>query len=102
MRLTKFLPRPYNKIGIVCIAISTVRFIGAVYLSVIAVTSATLTYYRHKVSWMMSGTFVVSAAVDVAIASSMLYYLVQQRLGFVGKGLHGWVQLDMEQSNLSG
>ena len=93
MRLTKLLPQPYNKIGVACIAISTVRFVGAVYLSVLAVTSPNLAYYRHKVSWLLSTTFAVSAAVDVVIASSMLYYLVRQRIG--GKDLHRWVQLDM-------
>ena len=97
MRLTKFLPQPYNKIGVVCIAISIVRFVGAVYLVVLAVTSPDLAYYRNKASWMISATFAVSAAVDVAIASSMLYYLVRQRLGLRGKDLHRWVQLDIKQ-----
>jgi len=84
LRLTKLLPSPYNKIGVVCIAISTVRFVGAVYLTVMAVLAPSLAYYRHKVSWLLSATFVVSAAVDVAIASSMLYYLGRQR----GKEMH--------------
>jgi hypothetical protein len=95
MRLTKFLPQPYNKIGVVCIVISTVRFVGAVYITALAVTSSSFEYYSHKVLWLVSATFAVSAAVDVAIASSMLYYLVRQRLG--GKDLHRWVQSDVEQ-----
>lgn len=79
IRLAKLLPPPYDKIGIVCIAISTVRFAGAVYITVCGVTAPSLAGFRHKVSWLVSATFAVSAAVDVAIAVSMLYYLVRQR-----------------------
>jgi hypothetical protein len=87
LRLTKLLPQPYNKIGVVCIAISAVRFVGAFYLTVIAVISPNLADYRHKVSWLFLATFSVSAAVDVAIASSMLYYLAQKRR----REMHRWV-----------
>ncbi|KIM42482.1 hypothetical protein M413DRAFT_134912 [Hebeloma cylindrosporum] len=79
IRLAKLLPPPYDKIGTVCIAISTVRFAGAVYITVCGVTAPSLADFRHKVSWLVSATFAVSAAVDVAIAVSMLYYLVRQR-----------------------
>jgi hypothetical protein len=90
LRLIKLLPSPYNKIGVICIAISTVRFVGAFYLTVLAVISPSLAYYRHRVSWLLSATFAVSAAVDVAIASSMLYYLARQR----GKEMHRWVKIE--------
>ncbi|KIM42484.1 hypothetical protein M413DRAFT_70744 [Hebeloma cylindrosporum] len=89
LRLTKFLPRPYNKIGALCVAVSTVRFGGAIYLTVITVASSTMAEYLHKGSWIISATFTLSAAVDVTIASSMLYYLAQQRQS----EMHRWVQI---------
>ena len=71
-----------------CIAISTIRFAGAVYLTVIVVVSLSLDEHLHRVSWLISATFAISAGVDVIIATSMLYYLAQQRGGEMQRWVH--------------
>ena len=71
-----------------CIAISTIRFAGAVYLTVIVVVSLSLADFLHRISWLISATFAASAAVDVIIASSMLYYLAQKRRRKMQRWVH--------------
>ena len=70
-----------------CIVISTIRFAGVVYVTVVVVVSLTLAEFLHNISWLISTIFATSAAVDVIIASSMLYYLVQKR----GSEMKRWV-----------
>jgi hypothetical protein len=84
-----------------CIAISAIRFAGAVYLTVIAVASSSFPEYIHRVSWLISATFAISAGVDVIIASSMLYYLAQKRGGEMQRWVHSRLNIAVRTSENS-
>ncbi|KAF8189355.1 hypothetical protein BJ912DRAFT_379267 [Pholiota molesta] len=79
LRILKLLPRPWHHIGLVCIIISSLRFIASIYLTVEGIILPSIELYREKCKWIVSGVFISSAVVDIVIAVSMLYYLSRQR-----------------------
>ncbi|KAF8970088.1 hypothetical protein BDZ97DRAFT_1791886 [Flammula alnicola] len=79
LRLSRLLPRPYNHTGIICIIISSLRFIATIYLTVEGIVAINMTVYREKCEWIVSATFIASAVVDITIAVSMMYFLARQR-----------------------
>ncbi|KAF9554668.1 hypothetical protein CPC08DRAFT_821564 [Agrocybe pediades] len=78
-RLSRLFPKPYGYLGHACTAISFLRFVATVYLTVEGVTTPSLIAYRDKSGWLISTTFIVGAAVDIVIAASMLYFLVKKK-----------------------
>ncbi|KAF8960128.1 hypothetical protein BDZ97DRAFT_1922381 [Flammula alnicola] len=79
LRLSRLLPRPYNHTGIICIIISSLRFIATIYLTVEGIVAVNMTVYREKCEWIVSATFIASAVVDITVAVSMMYFLARQR-----------------------
>jgi hypothetical protein len=78
-RLAKLLPRPYSHIGWVCIALSIARFVASIYLSVEGINTPDIALFRERLKWLITVIFVVSAAVDIIIAISMLWYIGKQK-----------------------
>ncbi|KAJ3507834.1 hypothetical protein NLJ89_g6083 [Agrocybe chaxingu] len=79
LRVYRVLPKPYSYIGIFCIALSSLRFVGSVCLSYRAITSKSVQDYRKNNSWLVTILLSVGACIDVIIAASMLYYLSKKR-----------------------
>ncbi|CAA7263560.1 unnamed protein product [Cyclocybe aegerita] len=79
LRLFRVLPKPYAYIGIFCMSLSSIRFVGSVYLSYRAVTSKSVQDYRENNSWLVTTLLSTGASIDVIIAVSMLYYLSKKR-----------------------
>ncbi|KAG2004213.1 hypothetical protein CC2G_002793 [Coprinopsis cinerea AmutBmut pab1-1] len=79
VRLWRVLPRPWAYIGIFCIGVAFVRFVGSICLAVIAVTSDHIATYRVKWEWLILSLLTVGAVLDIIIAASMLWYLIRQR-----------------------
>jgi hypothetical protein len=78
-RLAKLLPRPYSHIGWICIALSVARFAASLYLSVEGINTPDIALFSEHLKWLITVIFVVSAAVDIVIAISMLWYIGTQK-----------------------
>ncbi|KAF6753533.1 hypothetical protein DFP72DRAFT_849157 [Ephemerocybe angulata] len=79
LRVWKALPNPVRYIGAFCGGLTVLRAAGGIYLGVQIVRSQTLQEYRELNNWVISTLLASGAAIDVAIAVSMLFFLVQKR-----------------------
>jgi len=69
------LLKHYKYIGVVCFALSFIRCIGSLYLTIQAVTARNLAQYSKQWQWLVTLLLVVGTAIDIVIAVSMLWYL---------------------------
>jgi len=79
LRITRLLPRPYNHIGTLCLVVSLARVGISIFLTVIGIVAQNITEFNLRCKNWVAAVFVVGAAIDVTIASSMLYYLLHKR-----------------------
>ncbi|KAF9443987.1 hypothetical protein P691DRAFT_808039 [Macrolepiota fuliginosa MF-IS2] len=79
IRAFRMLPNPWRLIGPFCIFLSGARFIGSIYLAYKAFISYSLTRYGRENKWLVAALLTVGAAIDLIIATSMIYFLSRQR-----------------------
>lgn len=79
MRILRLLPRPYNQIGSFCLAVSFSRMVVSAYLTQVGTSAKDLTEYKLRGKTLVTVVFVMGAAIDIIIAVSLLYYLLQKR-----------------------
>ncbi|KIM37556.1 hypothetical protein M413DRAFT_76900 [Hebeloma cylindrosporum] len=83
LRLYRVLPKPYKYIGVACFTLSFIRCVASIFMTVQSVAARNIVRYNTQWRWLIFSIFAVGAAIDIAIAASMLWYLMKQR----GKGL---------------
>ncbi|EAU80494.2 hypothetical protein CC1G_11849 [Coprinopsis cinerea okayama7 len=84
-RLWKLLPRPYNLIGLLCVVLAIVRAIGSTFLATKAITSKDVTSFQLNWNWLVTALLSLGAFLDLAIAASMLSFLMVQRNDRLGQ-----------------
>jgi hypothetical protein len=71
------MARPY--LGIACTILSVVRFVLCVALAIGAFKESTFTKLAVDYAWLMATVLILSASVDVIIAISLCYFLLDRR-----------------------
>ncbi|KAF9043376.1 hypothetical protein BJ165DRAFT_1529415 [Panaeolus papilionaceus] len=79
LRVYRVIRKPYAYVAFLCIAISSMRLVGGIVLSVAAVRSTSIDIYRVKWKWLIVLLLVSGTLVDVIITIAMLYYLCSAR-----------------------
>jgi len=77
--LWRLLPTPYSFLGLFCIFVSFLKFVGTVYLTVEETTLSDLQLCHKRNNWLISVTLIASVATGAITAASMIYYLSTQR-----------------------
>jgi cytochrome c oxidase subunit IV len=71
------MERPY--LGIACTSLAIVRFILCVALAIGAFRESTFDKLAVQYAWLMDTVLILSACVDVIIAVSLCYFLLNRR-----------------------
>ena len=79
LRCYKVLPKHWNLVGVLCFVVALVRWVGSIILAVNASKQSNLEEGRAKWSRLSTSILIVGACIDIIIAASMMYWLVQQR-----------------------
>ena len=72
-------------LGVICAGLSSARFIACVVLAVGAFRESTFVRLAVDYAWLMTTVLVGSAAVDVIIATSLCYLLLNRRDAGMGR-----------------
>ncbi|KAF9043382.1 hypothetical protein BJ165DRAFT_1595354 [Panaeolus papilionaceus] len=88
LRVCRVIPKPYAYIGIICIFISSLRFVGSIALTVGAATTTSIDVFRAQWKWLIISLLSTGVAVDVTIAVAMLWYLCSQRMRAMARTAH--------------
>lgn len=78
LRLWRLFPQPFNYVGLTCAVISVFRCIGSAFLGTQAVNTS-VEAFRANWTWLITLLLSAGAALDVAIALAMLYFLLYRR-----------------------
>jgi hypothetical protein len=76
-RVWRIMNRSY--IGVICWILSFSRFVGSIVAGAQAFESQSLVHFAHQWRWLLTTVLVISACVDVIIAISLCYFLLQHR-----------------------
>ncbi|TFK32456.1 hypothetical protein BDQ12DRAFT_692463 [Crucibulum laeve] len=79
IRLYRVLPAPYRLVGLACLVLSSLRCFTSLFAGVKAIDIESIALYRERWHSLVTTLLAGGAAIDITIATAMLYFLIKKK-----------------------